>query len=196
MSVELGRVVRRRAAYACTVTTRYVALLRGVNVGTHNRVAMIDLRRVMTGLGFQDVRTYLQSGNIVFAGPDAPNESVERAIGERITAELGMSVAVLVRTGGEMRDVVARNPLPTDDPARLVVLFLSAPPDPARVAEIAPERYAPERFAVLPGRIYLYCANGILESELTKVFSDRRLGCAVTARNWNTVAKVAELLDR
>jgi uncharacterized protein (DUF1697 family) len=176
--------------------TPYVALLRGINVAGHNRVAMADLRELLAGLGYQDVRTHLQSGNIVFRATATSNAELEEAIGDRLTAELGLQAAVLVRTGGEFHAVVAGNPLPTHEPARLVVLFLSGPPAPGRIEAIDPGRYAPELFAVRDTEIYLYCANGILESQLTRVLADQRLGCAVTARNWNTVVKVAAMLDR
>jgi uncharacterized protein (DUF1697 family) len=174
----------------------FVALLRGINVGAHNRVAMADLRELMTGLGYQDVRTHLQSGNVVFRAEAASNAALEEAIGDRLAAELGLHVAVVVRTADEFRAVAAGNPLPTHEPARLVVLFLSGPPTPGRIEAVDPSRYSPELFAARDTEIYLYCANGILESGLIKVFADQRLGCAVTARNWNTVVKVAALLDR
>jgi uncharacterized protein (DUF1697 family) len=179
-----------------TVTATHVAVLRGINVGGHNKVPMAELRALLTGLGYTDVRTHLQSGNVVFRAPGTavPGE-LGAAIADGIVAELGVSVAVLVRTAAELRDVVAANPLPTHEPARLLVLFLDPAIDPAGLA-VDRERYAPEQFAVRPGEIYLYCANGILESALVKEFSDRRLGCAVTARNWNTVTRLAELLDR
>jgi uncharacterized protein (DUF1697 family) len=173
-----------------------VALLRGINVGVHNRITMADLRALFTGLGYEGVRTHLQSGNVVFRATAASKASLEEAIADRLGAERGLQVAVLVRTAEQFRDVVAGNPLPTDDPSRLVVLFLSGPPERGRIQAIDPARYAPERFAVRRTEIYVYCANGILESELTKLLSGERLGCAVTARNWNTVTKLAALLDR
>jgi uncharacterized protein (DUF1697 family) len=188
------------------MTTSYVALLRGINVGAHNRVTMGDLRSLMTGLGYQDVRTHQQSGNIVFRAPTADTVDIEQAIADRLEADLGLPVAVLVRTGAEFLDVAGSNPLVgadgrsagsrAGDPSRMIVLFLSRAPDPGRLADIDPARYAPEVFAVRPAEIYVYCATGILESPLLKLFSDRRLGCAVTARNWRTVTRVAELLDR
>jgi len=173
----------------------YVALLRGINVGAHNRVPMADVRSLMTRLGYSDVRTHLQSGNVVFRGPDAPVAEVERAIADRLEADLGLPVAVLARTDEEFREVVADNPVVGEDPARLMVLFLAEPAG-HKLADIDPARYAPEVFAVRPAEIYVYCAIGVLESALLKLFSDRRLGCAVTARNWRTVTRIAELLDR
>jgi uncharacterized protein (DUF1697 family) len=173
----------------------YVALLRGINVGAHNRVPMADVRSLMAGLGYEDVRTHLQSGNVIFRAPDAATADVERAIADRLEADLGLPVAVLVRTDDEFREVVAGNPVVGEDPARLMVLFLSEPLG-HKLTEIDPARYAPEVFALRPAEIYLYCATGILESPLLKLFSERRLGCAVTARNWRTVTRIAELLDR
>jgi uncharacterized protein (DUF1697 family) len=172
----------------------YVALLRGINVGGHNRVPMADVRSLMAGLGYSDVRTHLQSGNVIFRAPDAPTVEVERAVADRLEADLGLPVAVLVRTDDEFREVVAGNPVAGEDPARLMVLFLS---EPLRhtLTDIDPTRYAPEVFAVRSAEIYVYCAIGILESPLLKLFSDRRLGCAVTARNWRTVTRIADLLD-
>src|SRR5215813_9871104 len=137
----------------------YVALLRGINVGAHNRVPMADLRSLMTGLGYSGVRTHLQSGNVIFQAPDAPNTEVEQAIADRLEADLGLPVAVLVRTGDEFRDIVAGNPVVGDDPARLMVLFLSEPLA-EKLADIDPARYAPEVFALRPAEIYLYCAIG------------------------------------
>ena len=174
----------------------YVALLRGINVGGHNRVPMAELRAGLAGLGYSDVRTHLQSGNVVFRAPVAADDELEQSISDLLAAEFGLSVAVLVRTAEEFLAVFAGNPLETTEPARLLVLFLSAVPEPARLAGIDPARYLPERFALRPTEIYLYCAVGIIESPLLKVFTDKRLGCAVTARNWNTVTRVAELLDR
>jgi uncharacterized protein (DUF1697 family) len=177
------------------VTGTYVALLRGINVGGHSRIAMADLRALLAGLGYRDVRTHLQSGNVVFRAPMAGTEELQEAIEARLAAELDLSVPVLVRTGEEFLDVVAGNPLATDDPRRLLVLFLSAPIDPARLTGIDPARYAPERFVVGRSEIYVYCADGIIESQLLKVFTDARLGAAVTARNWNTVVRLAALID-
>jgi uncharacterized protein (DUF1697 family) len=174
----------------------YVALLRGINVGGHNRIAMANLRARLAGLGLSDVRTHLQSGNIVFRAPIAADDELEQSIADLLAAEFGLSVAVLVRTAAEFLEVFAGNPLVATEPARMLVLFLSAVPDEARLAGIDPARYLPERFALRPTEIYLYCAIGIIESPLLKVFTDRRLGCAVTARNWNTVTRVAALLDR
>src|SRR5262245_37722344 len=99
---------------------------------------MADVRAVMTGVGYEDVRTHLQSGNVLFRGPDAPNATVERAIADALVAELGLSVAVLVRTADQIGDVVANNTLPIDDPSLMVVLFTAKPLDRLRLADVDP----------------------------------------------------------
>jgi uncharacterized protein (DUF1697 family) len=176
--------------------TRQVALLRGINVGAHNRMAMAQLRELTESLGYEDVRTHLQSGNLLYRGDATPPqaaEDIERAIGER----LGMRVRVLVRTVDELRAVVDANPLAgvATDPARQIVLFLSTAPDPERLRGIDPHAYEPERFHAGGREIHLWCANGVYGSQLTQVLTEKRLGVTVTARNWNTVTRLLTLAD-
>jgi uncharacterized protein (DUF1697 family) len=174
--------------------TRQVALLRGINVGGHNRVEMARLRELMQGLGYGDVRTHLQSGNVLFTS-DATPEQASQDIETRLAEQFGLRLRVLVRTIDELAAVVAANPLATvaTDPARLLVLFLSAAPDPERLSGIDPAGYEPERFFAAGREIHLWCASGVQGSQLSRVLSDRRLGVTVTARNWNTVTRLLSL---
>lgn len=175
--------------------TRYVALLRGINVGPHKRVAMADLRALLAGLGYSDVQTLLQSGNAVFAADDPP-EQVTRDLEQKIAAELGVETKVVVRTGKELAGVVERDPLGgvASDPKRYQVSFLSAEPEPEVARELAALDFAPER-CVLSGReIYAWHPDGIHTSKLAKQLSDRRLGVTATARNWNTVVKLLAMM--
>lgn len=173
----------------------YVALLRGINVGRNKRVSMARLRELLTDLGHAGVRTHLQSGNAVFTGPSGSADRLARQISQRIAADLGLDVEVLVRTADELAAVVAGNPLRevATDPARLFVAFLSAPPDPGRLSDLDPAAHQPDRFEVRGREAYLWLPNGMMDSALPAAFSDRRLGVTVTTRNWNTVAKLAEL---
>jgi uncharacterized protein (DUF1697 family) len=171
--------------------TRCVALLRGINVGSHRRVAMADLRALMSGLGYGDVRSLLQSGNVVFTTKASP-QRVTRDLEQRIEADLGVQAEVVVRTGEELAAVVERDPLGTvaSDPKRYQVSFLSAEPDPSVAREIAALDFAPER-CVLSGReIYAWHPDGIHNSALARLLSGPRLGVTATARNWNTVLKL------
>lgn len=171
--------------------TRYVALLRGINVGGHRRVAMADLRALLAELGYEDVQTLLQSGNAVFTAKLEP-ERVTRDLEQRIEADLGVRTEIVVRTGEELAAVVERDPLGSvaNDPKRYQVSFLSAAPDPGVASEIAALDLAPEQ-CVLSGReIYAWHPEGIHSSPLARLLSGPRLGVSATARNWNTVTKL------
>jgi len=174
--------------------TRQIALLRGINVGAHNRLPMAQLRELAESLGYEDVRTHLQSGNLLFTSDVTPARAAED-IQRGIAGRLGMDVRVVVRTVVELRAVVDANPLAAvaSDPARLIVLFLSAAPDPERLRGIDPLGYEPERFHAAGREIHLWCAHGVYGSQLTKVLTEKRLGVTVTARNWSTVTRVLSL---
>jgi uncharacterized protein (DUF1697 family) len=176
--------------------TRHVVLLRGINVGGRRRIAMTDLRDLLTRLGYDDVRTHLQSGNVVLASRASPDQ-MRRKIERGLTDELAVDVEVFVRTRDELADVLARDPLGeiADDLSRYLVSFLSAEPDPARVREAAAVDVGSERFVVSGREIYAWHPDGVHASKLAKVLSERRLGVTATARNWNTVTKLLALAD-
>jgi uncharacterized protein (DUF1697 family) len=175
---------------------RQVALLRGINVGKTKRIAMEDLREMLVGLRYGDVKTLLASGNVVFTAPgDA--EAIEARIRHAIAKRFGFDVSVMVRSARELAKVVASNPLKDgeSDGAKLHVAFLSAKPAAAKLRDVDPADFAPEEFAVAGREIYMWCKNGVLESKLFSAFSDKRLGVAATARNWNTVTKLLALTE-
>lgn len=174
---------------------RYVALLRGINVGGRTKVAMADLRDLLTGLGHTDVRTHLQSGNAVFTSTATRPSTVESAIERRIKKALGLTLDVMVRSRDELAGVIERNTLPTTNGSRLVVTFLSGPPDRGRLAELDPAEFAPEQFQIGEREIYLWCPNGIHDSPVVKALSEKRVGQVGTARNWNTVTRLLTLAD-
>ncbi len=176
--------------------TLQIVLLRGINLGAHRRVAMGDLRDLLTKLGYGDVRTYLQSGNVVLTSAASP-ESLGRELEQQIAAQLGVDAQVVVRTRDELADVVAHNPLDdvAEDPKRYQVSFLSAEPDPEAVRAIAAIDVGPERFVASGREIFAWHPNGIQQSPLAKLLSERRLGVTATARNWATVTKLLALAD-
>jgi uncharacterized protein (DUF1697 family) len=175
---------------------RHIALLRGINLGSNRRVAMGSLREVLARLGYEDVRTYLQSGNVVVTSQASP-ERLERELEQHIAKELGLETRVLVRTRDELADVIDRDPLAgvADNPKRYQVSFLSAEPDAGIVRELGRVDVAPEQFVVSGREIYTWHPDGIQRSKLAKVLSDKRLGVTATARNWNTVTKLLALAD-
>lgn len=173
---------------------RYAVLLRGVNVGGRNKIAMADLRRIMTELGYGDVKTHLQSGNAVISSGQAADR-IAADVGNAITAQAGLRCAVLIRTGPELEEVVASNPLgkEPDNPSRYFVAFLSAAPDPAAAARLSGQEFGPDRAWVQGRHAYMWCPNGLSETRLTYAYLEKQLGVVATARNWNTVRKLAVL---
>lgn len=175
----------------------YAALLRGINVGRNKRVAMADLRDLLTGLGWTDVRTYLQSGNAVFTTPTAPAEQLAATLERAIHADLGLTVRCLVRSRDELRAVVDGNPLAAvaTDGSKLLALLLSAAPDPQLLAAHDPTVLGPDHIRLGERVIYQWCPDGVLAAPPVSGFVEKHLSVAVTARNWNTVTKLVALLD-
>lgn len=173
---------------------RRVALLRGINVGRAKRVAMADLRALVEELGYRDVRTLLNSGNIVFTLPDTrrtdPAGLIERALADRA----GVSSRVTVLTAAELGAVVRDNPLGVwaDNPSRFFVAFLRRPADRSRLTPLLDRDWGAERLAVGTRVAYVWCPDGILESALYEAVG-RALGDGVTTRNWATVTKLDKL---
>jgi uncharacterized protein (DUF1697 family) len=166
-----------------------IALLRGINVGGKASIRMADLKTSFEALGFEDVVTYINSGNVVFRGtkPDAA------AIEKRIAKDFGLEVAVMLRTPKELALIEESNPFPKAEPARLHVVFLSSRPTAKAVAGLNPDRSPPDEFRVVGREIYLHTPGGIGRSKLTIDWFEKQLGVRGTARNLNTVAKLIEL---
>jgi uncharacterized protein (DUF1697 family) len=175
----------------------YVALLRGINLGKHNRIAMADLRALLTELGYGDVRTHLQSGNALFTAADAKPEKYARQIEKGIDRTFGFDVPTVVRTVDELRAVVARNPFGeiATNPSRSMVGFLDAAPDRERVAKLDPDAFEPERFHLEGREVYFWCPKGLQKSRVVNALSEKVLGTTMTLRNWNTVTKLVTLGD-
>lgn len=173
---------------------RHVALLRGINVGSHRRIAMADLRAILAAAGYRDVRTLLQSGNVLLASDAAP-DTVARDVEQRILAGLGIDVAVVVRSAVELADVVARSPLARAeaDPRRYQVNFLSAELGPAVADQLAAVDVSPEQFVISGREIFAWHPEGIQHSAMAKLLTEQRLGVTLTARNWNTVTTLLAL---
>jgi uncharacterized protein (DUF1697 family) len=171
---------------------KFVALLRGVNLGPNRRVSMQDLRALLAGLGYQDVRTLLQSGNAVFAAPRRKPDALCAEITERMAAEFGMSIGCVIRTADELAAVVDANPFPdkASQGSKLAVAFLGGPVDPARFADTDPADFAPDEYRLGDREIYIWLPNGFSASKIPVNFWDKRVAHLVTVRNWNTVTKL------
>jgi uncharacterized protein (DUF1697 family) len=173
---------------------RHVVLLRGINIGSRNRISMPQLRAALEEAGFSDVQTYVQSGNVVLesrAKPEAVQRKVEQVIAERF----GLEISVVVRTEAELAAVVKRNPHArvAKDPKRHQVTFCSAKLDPEVVKRLESLPVSGEKLAVHGREVYAWHPAGVARSRLWNELAGKRLGVTATSRNWTTVEALLEL---
>ncbi len=169
--------------------TTHAAFIRGINVGGNKQIRMADLKSACESAGLANVRTLLQSGNVVFdCKRGDPASIIEKAIA-------AMDVRVIARTADELRDVVARNPFGADrDPARTIVVFLEKVPSKEALAALAAANKGPEELHASGRELFVYYPDGMGKSKFTNVVIEKKLGMAGTARNWNTVMKVVGMI--
>lgn len=165
---------------------RHIALLRGINVGGKNKVAMADLVAHFEDAGCAKVRTYIQSGNVAFDASAAVAEKAARAVAKAV------GVPVVVRPTEAVLRVLDRNPFPGKE-AALHVMFLGDTPTKQQVAALEPDRSPGDTFIVSGGEIYLHLPNGVARTKLTNAYFDRVLATVGTLRNWRTVEKLAAM---
>jgi|SRR5215217_2569786 len=174
---------------------RLIALLRGVNLGPSKRVKMAELREVLTAAGYEDVRTLVNSGNVVMTSRKRP-ATVEKELAKLIADELGVSTSVMVRTRDELADAIARNPYPEADerPKHVHVAFLKGDVDPERVAALQAADFGDEAFEISGRELFAWHPRGLADSDLAKALT-KGVGADATSRNWNTVTKLLQLAD-
>ena len=172
-----------------------VALLRGVNVGGRNKLPMKELAAMFVDAGCNNVRTYIQSGNVLFRVEPTLDQDIPSLISASILSRFGYRVPVVTRTARELRGIVQANPFMErgDGPDKLHVAFLSEVPAHANVEALDANRSAPDEFAVLGREIYLCCPDGLARSKLTNDYFDSRLAATSTMRNWKTVLKLLDM---
>ncbi len=172
----------------------YVALLNGVNIAGHKQVAMADLRAFVTGLGFGDARTLLQSGNLVFRGPSRDEAALESLLEAEAAKRLGVRTGFFVRTAEEWEPIVARNPFREEakrDPAHLALMLLKDRPNAKAVKVLQAAITGREVFRADGRQAYVTYPDGFGRSRLTTALIERKLETQCTGRNWNTVLKIA-----
>jgi uncharacterized protein (DUF1697 family) len=172
----------------------YVVLLRGINLARHKRIAMDRLRDVLTSDGYQDVRTYVQSGNVVLRSRSG-EKALTAAIQGRLSDAFGFDIGIFVRTAGQLADIAANNPFlrPGVDPGRqLHVAFLEAAPAPRALAALDPHRAPPDELHPRGREVYVWAPNGIGPSKVLHGL-DRILERSMTVRNWRTVTALLDL---
>ncbi len=173
--------------------TVYISMLRGVNVGGHNKVKMEALRALYESLGLKDAQTLIQSGNVVFRAKQQNSTLLAKRIGDGIETHFGFRPGVIIRTTSELRNVITKNPFATRkniDPRKLLVSFLAADPGPEAREKVLAIEVVPEELRVEGRELYIYFLNGMGKSKLSMPMIEKTLKTSGTGRNWNTVQKL------
>ena len=173
--------------------TTMVSLLRGVNVAGRNLVKMSELAELCRSLGFVEVRTHLQSGNVVFSYSGKDTSEVGARMEQALKQRMDLDVAVFVRTGEELQCIISKNPFRAKNRSRLHVTFLRTRPANIPMDKLNALRDRYEEFAIKDREVYLFLPNGIGRSKLSNNFLERMLGIKATTRNWNTVTALSDL---
>jgi uncharacterized protein (DUF1697 family) len=174
----------------------YISMLRGINVGGHKLVKMERLRKSFEALGFEQVKTYIQSGNVVFSAGKLSTAALSSKIEAKILRDFGFSVSVISRTQDEMEKTIRDNPFLKErgvDLTKLHVTFLSKAPAPAALEKMQALIAAPDQSRCLGKEIYFYLPNGVSQSSLWKTPWERALSVVITMRNWKTVNSLYQM---
>lgn len=171
--------------------------MRGINVGGKNRIGMNDLAVLFAEAGCSNVRTYIQSGNVLFDAPAAVLSNLGPTVSKQIETQFGFRAPVVLRSREELKDVLKRNPLLVAGtaPESLHVYFLSGRPTNDGVSALDPDRSPPDRFIVSGAEVFLQLPNGMGRTKLTNAYFDSKLKVVSTARNWQTVLKLCSLVS-
>ena len=174
----------------------YIALLRGINVSGQKKVRMIDLKSHLEELGFQNIQTYIQSGNIIFQQKETGLPLLEARIKQKILEKYGFDVPVIIKTPPELVHVLEHNPFlndPAKDPKRMYVTFLSDIPSSTLVTALKAINHSPEEYVLDRKNIYGFSPSGFGRAKMSNNFFENKLKVTATTRNWATVNKLAEM---
>jgi uncharacterized protein (DUF1697 family) len=179
--------------------TKYIAILRGINVGSGRKVPMADLRKLCESLGLQQVQSYIQSGNLVFelVQPE-PLPELEIRLQQAFTEAFGFEIPVLIRTSEEWAESIAQNPFLKEknvDIDRLHLTCLKELPSAELLEKIKAFQYLPDRYEIIGREVFVYCAAGYGKTKLTNSFFETKLKCPATTRNWKTVMQLTEMVN-
>lgn len=177
----------------------YLSILRGINVGGHKLIKMEALRKIYTNLGYQNVQTYIQSGNVIFQASNNNEKVLEEEITQKILTDFSFEVPVIVKDLVELKSIVENNPFlkgSSKELDYLHVTFLSAEPKKTDVEKISLDKYLPDEFKLIGKVIYLYCPNSYSKSKLTNNFFESKLKSTTTTRNWKTVNELLNIAEK
>jgi uncharacterized protein (DUF1697 family) len=176
-----------------------VSMLRGVNVGGHNKIKMEALRALYESLGLQNPQTYIQSGNVVFRTKERDLIVLAQRIENAIERSFGFRPAVIVRTSSELKDVITRNPFGERrgvDPSKLLVTFLASIPLAESREQVLTIKTEPEELHIDGREVYIYFPNGMARPKVSWVAIEKKLKTSGTGRNWNTVHRLLEMAEK
>ncbi len=192
-------VIQNATVYTDSYMAVVISLFRAINVGGHNTVKMDALRELYTRLGFRDVQSYVQSGNVVFSTPAQDLARLRKRIEAAVVETFGVSTNIILRTPADFRSVIANNPFAKRagiEPNKLHVNFLSGDPAPGVRERLSQIKLAREELHLDGRELYMYYPDGMGRSKLTPVAIERALKTSGTARNWNTVTKLLEMAEK
>jgi uncharacterized protein (DUF1697 family) len=179
--------------------TVMISMLRGVNVGGHNKIKMDALRALYEFLKLRDAQTYVQSGNVIFSTDERDISRLAKRIEDGIERKCGFRPNVILRTAAEMKDVIARNPFGKRrgiEPGKLLVSFLASDPGEEARKKLRQMKCDPEELRVEGREVYIYFPNGMGRSKLPWAGLDKMLKTPATGRNWNSVTKMLEMAEK
>jgi uncharacterized protein (DUF1697 family) len=179
--------------------TVIISMLRGVNVGGHNKIKMEALRALYESLKLRDAQTYVQSGNVIFRTDERDAARLTKRIEDGIEKKFGFRPDVILRTASEMRDAIARNPFAKRrgiEPGKLLVAFLASDPDAEAREKVRQMKCDPEELRIEGRELYIYFPNGIGRSKLSLARLEKMLKTPGTGRNWNSVMNMMEMAEK
>jgi uncharacterized protein (DUF1697 family) len=177
-----------------------ISLLRGINMTGHNSVKMKDLSELYKDLGFVDVETYIQSGNVIFSCPESRSSyDISTMLETTIHEKFGYNVPVMIRTMAEMKNLMSDNPFLDEgnfDASKMAVIFLHEEPTDTQIQKVSGVNYPPDKFKIAGTEINIYCPNGFGRTKLYTNFFEQKMGVVGTARNWKTITAITNLAER
>ena len=177
---------------------KYIALLRGINIGGKRKIIMADLRKMFEDMGFTDVKSYIQTGNVIFSSDNDSDQSLlSTLIAKRIEQVFGFDVPVIVRSAEEIEAMFTDNPFLTDPDAeidKLHVVFLNSVPDIDNLMAMSEFDFGDDRYMVMDNNLYLFCSGPYRETKLGNNFIEKKLKVTASTRTWKTVIKLKEMM--
>ncbi|OZI10049.1 hypothetical protein BWI93_00555 [Siphonobacter sp. BAB-5385] len=174
----------------------FVSLLRGINVSGQKKIPMKELKALYEELSLSEVRTYVQSGNVIFETRETNRDTLIEGIQQKISEKYGFQVSVILRTLEEMQEVIVRKPFPGSEASpSWYVTFLAKQPDPARIEALQQLDLRPEWFQLLDREVYLSCPKGYGNTKLSNAFFETKLKVTATTRNWRTINELVRLMQ-